>query len=107
MPNRRDRSTACAARRRLTRLSTSLGALLLLGGVAFGQASPPKADCDCRAAGTNWSQGMETCLGGQIYVCGMNQNVSSWLETGQSCPSARRIGRPRHYAEAAFSSLSE
>jgi hypothetical protein len=45
-------------------------------------------DCDCLARGRNWRQGEEICLNGRLHVCGMDQNVSSWIGKDKSCPSA-------------------
>jgi hypothetical protein len=51
-------------------------------------AKEPARDCDCRASGRLWSQGEKTCMNGSLYVCGMNQNISSWEKTSGSCPVA-------------------
>lgn len=67
-------------------------------------ASAQDAECDCRARGQLWSQGAETCIQGELHVCGMNQNVSAWISTRKSCPTAL-LGRrvvSRLYADSAF-----
>jgi hypothetical protein len=48
-------------------------------------------DCDCRAKGQNWRQGEQICLNGALRICGMDQNVSSWLSTGKLCPTAQLL----------------
>ena len=45
-------------------------------------------DCDCRAQGVLWRQGQELCIAGQLQICAMDQNVSSWRSTGRTCPTA-------------------
>ena len=52
-------------------------------------ASP--MDCDCRAQGQIWRQGEQVCLNGNLRICGMNQNVTTWLSTGKSCPTAQSV----------------
>jgi hypothetical protein len=42
-------------------------------------------NCACVAQGRRWAQGEEVCIAGQSMVCGMNQNISSWKNLGQSC----------------------
>jgi hypothetical protein len=46
--------------------------------------------CHCRANGELFPQGDEVCMMGQLRVCGMNQNVSSWMQTGKTCPTSSR-----------------
>lgn len=50
--------------------------------------------CTCRAAGRVFEMGETTCLdtpsGPRLAVCAMDQNVSSWRATTNSCPSANR-----------------
>jgi hypothetical protein len=42
-------------------------------------------NCACVAQGRRWAQGEEVCIAGQSMICGMNQNISSWKNLGQSC----------------------
>jgi hypothetical protein len=54
------------------------------------QASPQvvNALCECRAAGRVFIQGELTCVNGQVAVCAMDQNVTTWRSTGQACPQS-------------------
>jgi hypothetical protein len=45
-------------------------------------------DCDCRAQGVLWRQGQEICMNGRMQICGMDQNVSTWITTGRNCPTS-------------------
>jgi hypothetical protein len=55
--------------------------------------------CHCRANGALFPQGEEVCMMGQMRVCGMSQNVSSWVQTGRTCPTSSRAA-PRFAALA-------
>lgn len=59
---------------------------------------PSLPPCTCRAAGRVFEMGETTCLdtpsGPRLAVCAMDQNVSSWRATANSCPSASRSLRP-------------
>jgi hypothetical protein len=44
--------------------------------------------CHCRANGELFPQGEEVCMMGQLRICGMSQNVSSWVQTGKTCPTS-------------------
>jgi invasion protein IalB len=44
--------------------------------------------CECRAAGRIFVQGESTCVNGQVAVCAMDQNVTTWRSTGQVCPGS-------------------
>ena len=64
---------------------------LRAAAIAVLSALPaPAADipCLCRAYGKDWNQGDRICLGGTIRICGMSGNVTSWIVTSESCPSA-------------------
>jgi hypothetical protein len=61
---------------------------LVAAGAALAQAVDAPHDCECRAQGALWRQGQELCIAGRLQVCGMDQNVSSWIPTGRTCPSA-------------------
>ena len=69
-----------------------LAAMMMCPAGAFAaelqQDVRPAKDCDCRASGLMWRQGEETCISGTMQVCGMDQNVSSWIETKKPCPTA-------------------
>jgi hypothetical protein len=55
---------------------------------------PGLPPCTCRAAGRVFEMGETTCLetpsGPRLAVCAMDQNVSSWRATSNTCPSANR-----------------
>lgn len=78
-------------------------ACVIWSEAGFAQTGAQSADCDCRASGRMWAQGVETCIQGQLHICGMNQNVSAWISTQKSCPTAR-MGRrvSGFYADSAF-----
>ncbi|QIB32746.1 hypothetical protein [Ancylobacter pratisalsi] len=63
-------------------------ALLLL---ACGSAA---ADCTCRAGGRDYNLGERICIAGpsgpRAAVCGMNQNVSSWIFDQEPCRVSAR-----------------
>jgi hypothetical protein len=66
----------------------------VLGILAGALASIPEAawagpDCICLAQDKTFHQGDTICLYGKVFVCGMNQNITSWIAEGQSCPVAR------------------
>lgn len=80
-------------------LATSIACLLCVAAVHRANAdnvlmlaarkTAEVLDCDCRALGRNWRQGEKTCVAGTLRVCGMDQNVSSWIATEELCPLAR------------------
>lgn len=87
----------CAGVEMIPRLvSLSMLPAVLLAGDVVGQSRTEHAQsrlpCDCRALGRQWPQGEEVCLdiggGRKAYVCGMDQNVSSWKDTGRRCPES-------------------
>jgi len=47
------------------------------------------ADCTCRAQGRDYHHDQRVCLttttGPRIAVCGMDQNVASWIFSDQPC----------------------
>jgi hypothetical protein len=56
--------------------------------VEKAQASYGTPFCECRSAGQVFIQGQSTCLNGQVAVCSMDQNVTTWKPTGQTCPQS-------------------
>jgi hypothetical protein len=44
--------------------------------------------CQCRAKGRIFIEGDETCINGDVLVCDMEQNVTTWRRTGKACPSS-------------------
>jgi hypothetical protein len=52
------------------------------------QATQSPKECECRAKGRLFSLGETTCLNGMIAICEMNQNVTNWRSTRNSCPNA-------------------
>jgi hypothetical protein len=50
--------------------------------------------CECRARGQIYIVGEEICLNGQLALCAMDQNVTTWRGTGRSCPQASFSRRP-------------
>lgn len=79
---------------RLVALSMLPAAALASDGVAQSRTEhvQSRLPCDCRALGRQWSQGEEICLdlgrGPKAYVCGMDQNVTNWKDTGRRCPES-------------------
>lgn len=74
-------------------IPASLPVLMRAAAIALLPAIPaPAADktipCLCRAFGKDWNQGDRVCFGGAIRICGMSGNVTSWITTSESCPSA-------------------
>jgi hypothetical protein len=70
-------------------LSAIVAAISVISAcVQPARSAEPVRNCDCRAFGQFWRQGEQICLSGQIRVCGMSENVSSWIATGTSCPTA-------------------
>ncbi|MBS7545813.1 hypothetical protein [Ancylobacter oerskovii] len=63
-------------------------ALLLAAG---GSAA---ADCKCRAGGRDYEHGERICLSGtagpRTAVCGMDQNVASWIFIDEPCAVSAR-----------------
>lgn len=79
---------------RTVRHAAATLALLLAAG---GDAA---ADCKCRAGGRDYEHGERVCLSGaagpRTAVCGMDQNVASWIFVDEPCavslrPSALRV----------------
>ncbi len=68
-----------------------------LAGAHERPGSPTGAmpECQCRAAGALFSMGEELCIAGQMAVCAMDQNVTTWRRTGRTCPSATAPATPR------------
>ena len=58
-------------------------ALLLLACAAAA------ADCTCRAAGRDYHHDQRVCLttpsGPRLAICGMDQNVASWIFSSEPC----------------------
>ncbi|MCS0501501.1 hypothetical protein [Ancylobacter mangrovi] len=52
-------------------------------------AGSAAADCTCRAGGRDYQLGQRVCLSGpsgpRMAVCGMNENVSSWIFAREPC----------------------
>lgn len=48
-------------------------------------AQDGKKPCECRANGQIWQLGERTCVMGNMRICGMNANVTTWIETAQPC----------------------
>ncbi|MBS9478612.1 hypothetical protein [Ancylobacter radicis] len=69
------------------RLAASTSLMLLTAGTAA-------ADCTCRAGGRDYQLGARVCLEGpggpRSVVCGMNENVSSWLVDNSPCRISAR-----------------
>ena len=76
------------------RASIAAALLAALSAAAPAQERFDHRDCLCRANGQFWHQGQETCISGRMLVCGMDQNVSSWLSTGKACPTAFAPANP-------------
>jgi hypothetical protein len=53
-----------------------------------GLSASANALCECRANGRIWVLGDKICLNGRMAVCSMNQNVTNWAMTPDSCPEA-------------------
>jgi hypothetical protein len=51
-------------------------------------AADPQQECECRARGRAYTQGEEICLNGQLAVCDMEQNVTTWRQTRRMCPQS-------------------
>lgn len=69
------------------RVAASASLMLLAAGTA-------SADCTCRAGGRDYQLGERVCLSGsggpRSAICGMNENVSSWLFDGSPCRISAR-----------------
>jgi hypothetical protein len=61
------------------------------------QATQSPKECECRAKGQLFSIGEKTCLNGMIAICEMNQNVTNWRSTRNSCPSAN-LSKPMNFS---------
>lgn len=63
-----------------------------------GMAAPELPPCTCRAQGKVFDMGEQICLatpdGPRMALCAMDQNVTSWKPTAQTCPSASRRAPP-------------
>jgi hypothetical protein len=63
-------------------------ALLAIQPINFANlvyAQDSKRPCECRANGKTWQLGEQTCVMGNMRICGMNANVTTWIETAQPC----------------------
>lgn len=60
-------------------------------------ATSAMADCTCRAGGRDYKLGERVCLSGRAAVCGMDQNVSSWISVNEPCVVSARPA-PRQVA---------
>ncbi|MDR6951761.1 hypothetical protein J2X65_001110 [Ancylobacter sp. 3268] len=67
--------------------AATLALLLATGGSAL-------ADCKCRAGGRDYQHGARVCLSGstgpRTAVCGMDQNVASWIFLDEPCAVSAR-----------------
>ena len=67
------------------------GGVLALLLLAAGSAA---ADCTCRAKGRDYKHGERICLSGpagpRSAVCGMEQNVASWIVIDEPCAVSAR-----------------
>lgn len=74
--------------------ATTVALLLAAGGSAA-------ADCKCRAGGRDYEHGERVCLSGaagpRTAVCGMDQNVASWIFVDEPCGVSARPS-PLHVA---------
>ncbi len=93
-----------ATKRHFIMAAVIAAALLPASADATEEVGPPKTpECQCRAAGALFSMGQEFCIGGQMAVCAMDQNVTTWRRTGRTCPAAMAPATPRP-AHAAWKS---
>jgi hypothetical protein len=86
------------ARTRLSGLAAVIAASILPASAGAAEplgSSAATAECRCRARGALFSMGEEICIGGQMAVCAMDQNVTTWRRTGRTCPAAGRSVTPR------------
>lgn len=72
------------------------------------------ADCTCRAGGRDYTLGERICIAGpsgpRTAVCGMNQNVSSWIFDQEPCrisalPASHRLAADERAPEGAVTIL--
>ena len=82
-------------------LGSALTVILALGASSSGAhhrpvvvnnqrvAADPTQDCECRARGKAFTIGEQICLNGTVAICDMNQNVTTWRSTKDTCPNAR------------------
>jgi hypothetical protein len=82
-------------------LGSALTVVLALGASSSGAhhrpvvvnnqrvAADSTQDCECRARGKAFTIGEQICLNGTIAICDMNQNVTTWRSTRNTCPNAR------------------
>lgn len=54
-------------------------------GIVADQVRKP---CECRARGQVFITGDQTCLNGMVAICDMDQNVTTWRMTSQTCPQS-------------------
>lgn len=63
--------------------------LALAGALFIAGESEVQADCTCRAQGRDMHHGERLCLttpkGPRFAVCGMDQNVASWIFSDEPC----------------------
>lgn len=65
----------------------ALGAMLAASS-ASALADGPYSDCTCRYGGVDFKLGQVVCIRGQLAMCGMVANNTSWRFTGKACPYA-------------------
>ncbi|HRK24793.1 MAG TPA: hypothetical protein PLQ11_07555 [Beijerinckiaceae bacterium] len=57
-----------------------------------GAVQPKLPPCECRAEGRRWGEGQQVCLDltgkRRMYVCAVQQNVTTWMETNPTCPDS-------------------
>lgn len=82
-------------------LGSALTVILALGASSSGAhhrpvvvnnqrvAADSTQDCECRARGKAFTIGEQICLNGTVAICEMNQNVTTWRSTRDTCPNAR------------------
>jgi hypothetical protein len=56
---------------------------IIIANLVYAQDG--KKPCECRANGQTWQLGERTCVMGNMRICGMNANVTTWIETAQPC----------------------
>ena len=62
--------------------------ILLLTGAVSLVAEAQAGTCSCRANGRDYEQGQTACIRGQLALCGMQLNNSSWKISAEPCPEA-------------------
>lgn len=63
----------------------ALGAMLAASS-APALADGPYSNCTCRFGGVDFKLGQVVCIRGQLAMCGMVANNTSWRFTGKACP---------------------